>query len=187
MRRQALAPRIACRPIRRAGRRRRWSWPTLHRNPPAAPATASTRSARRFRILTSLLQRTTILKTRKFARRSSLLRERWYLTQFPHLRDCRDVRAWSDHALANIRPWSTLHIGTRGSTLQPSRRCALGRRSCTKKKSNEEEADAASQGETMKPRPFRGGYGNPLKYVLIAFSCGALASFSGWSSGDEHE
>jgi hypothetical protein len=39
----------------------------------------------------------------------------------------------------------------------------------------------------MKPRPFRGGYGNPLKFALIAFSCGALSTFSGWSSGDEHE
>jgi hypothetical protein len=39
----------------------------------------------------------------------------------------------------------------------------------------------------MKPGLLRGGYGNPLKFVLIAFSCGALSSFSGWSSGDEHE
>jgi hypothetical protein len=39
----------------------------------------------------------------------------------------------------------------------------------------------------MKPRLLRGKYRNPLKFALIAFSCGALSSFSGWSSGDEHE
>jgi len=39
----------------------------------------------------------------------------------------------------------------------------------------------------MKPGLLRGGYGNPLKFALIAFSCGALSFFSGWSSGDEHE
>ncbi|TMH71498.1 MAG: tannase/feruloyl esterase family alpha/beta hydrolase [Betaproteobacteria bacterium] len=39
----------------------------------------------------------------------------------------------------------------------------------------------------MTPWLFRGGYGNPLKFALIAFLCGALSSFSGWSSGDEHE
>jgi hypothetical protein len=39
----------------------------------------------------------------------------------------------------------------------------------------------------MKPGLLRGGYGNSLKFALIAFSCGALSSFSGWSSGDEHE
>src|SRR5258707_10721608 len=39
----------------------------------------------------------------------------------------------------------------------------------------------------MKPGLLRGGYGNSLKLALIAFSCGALSFFSGWSSGDEHE
>jgi hypothetical protein len=39
----------------------------------------------------------------------------------------------------------------------------------------------------MKQRLLRGGYRNPLKVALIAFSCAALSSFSGWSSGDEHE
>ncbi|HWS66873.1 MAG TPA: hypothetical protein VN325_29260 [Steroidobacteraceae bacterium] len=39
----------------------------------------------------------------------------------------------------------------------------------------------------MKPGLLRGGYGNSLKFALIAFSCGALSFFSGWSSGDEHE
>ena len=39
----------------------------------------------------------------------------------------------------------------------------------------------------MKPGLLRGGYRNPLQFALIAFSCGALSFFSGWSSGDEHE
>jgi hypothetical protein len=39
----------------------------------------------------------------------------------------------------------------------------------------------------MKPGLVRGKYRNPLQFALIAFSCAALSSFSGWSSGDEHE
>src|SRR5258708_27588915 len=39
----------------------------------------------------------------------------------------------------------------------------------------------------MKPGLLRDGHGNSLKFALIAFSCGALSFFSGWSSGDEHE
>src|SRR5437016_4691450 len=112
-------------------------------------------------------------------------------------------RAMVPHAIATPARWpqcpavvgprtvhSTLVYFTyrnRPHTLKRSRRRALGWRSCTKKKSNEEEADVASQGETMKPGLLRGGYGNPLKFALIAFSCGALSFFSGWSSGDEHE
>jgi hypothetical protein len=37
----------------------------------------------------------------------------------------------------------------------------------------------------MKPGLLRARYRNPLKFALIAFSCAALSSFSGWSSGDE--
>src|SRR6267378_77028 len=112
-------------------------------------------------------------------------------------------RAMVPHAIAALARWPrcpavvgprTVHSTLvyfpycgRPHTLRPSRRRALGRRSCTKKKSNEEEADGASQGESMKPGLLRGGYGNSLKFALIAFSCGALSFFSGWSSGDEHE
>ena len=39
----------------------------------------------------------------------------------------------------------------------------------------------------MKRGLLRGGYTNPLKFALIAFSCGALSFFSAGSSGDEQE
>src|SRR5882757_6095257 len=51
---------------------------------------------------------------------------------------------------------------------------------------NAKQADTASQGEIMKPRPLHGGYRNWARFTLIALSCVALSAF-GVSSGEEQE